>query len=1036
MPACTACGASNAADARFCSGCGVSLAPDPAAPTRKTVTVLHCDLSGFTPLGERLDPESLHEVMARYFKAMRGVIERHGGRVEKYIGDAILAVFGVPQLHEDDAVRAARCALQMRDALIQLNPELESGWGVTLHARYGLSTGEVAIARVGAHPFFLLGDAVNVAQRLEAAAPADEVLVGPQTARLLDGVAQLAPLEPLLLKGKAAPVVASRLLSMPPPGDAARGASTGRMVGRERELQSLHAALDEAVAQRRCRLVTVVGPAGIGKSCLVRTFMTEAEETASVVLGRCLSYGEGITFWPVTEVVKQIAGRADEAAIAAVVADDEETERVTERVARAIGIAAGTAPIEEIQWAVRRLLEAAARRRPLVVVVEDIHWAEPTLLDLLEHVARQANDVPLLLVCLTRPEPLEWQLTSSEMAEVPVGPLSERQSGDLLEQLDPAAVLDAAERGRLLAAAEGNPFFLEQMVAMRQETGPEASVPATIQAVLSARIDALPPSERAVMDCAAVEGRRFHRRVVAELLPSQPGHLLEEALGSLVRRDLIRPGQPDLLGEDGYRFSHILVRDAIYELLPKARRADLHERFGRWLAARSVTDRDDSDIIGFHLEQAHRWRTDLQPLRTADHRRLAEDGAHHLGTAGRAARGRGDLPAAAKLLQRAARLLDDDAPALGSLLPELGDVLTQAGHLHDGERVLERAVGRASERGESLHEAHARVCLLFAQLQTTPGTADEVLRRFPALRATFEADDDALGLDRLLRLRALVHWLEARSAAADRDWKAAVKHARRADDKVGIAESLGWLASSALAGPTPALTGIARCEAMLGELRGNRRAEASVMEPLAALRAMRGEFAIAYELLARSNAMFADLGVTLHTAVAYFKAVVDLLADDPAMAEASLRDGYDLLRDMGEKALLADTAITLARAVCAQGRFAEALDLTGEAEAAADEHDISVQVGWRTVRAAVLVRRGELQEAKRLAAEAVLLVKTTDWLSDQADALVTWAEVLTACGDHSAAGEAMLSALALHEQKGNLVAAERVRTALALDAPA
>src|SRR6266536_738400 len=241
MPACPACGASNAADARFCSSCGASLAPDAALPTRKTVTILFSDLSGFTALTERLDPESLHEVMARYFNAMRAAIDHHGGRVEKYIGDAIMAVFGVPRLHEDDALRAARCALEMRDALTDLNRELQSGWGVTLHARYGISTGEVAFARVGAHPFFALGDAVNVAQRLETAAPADEILVGPQTARLLSRKVRLQPLEPLDLKGKAAPVAAWRLVGLLPLGEAARDAPAARMVGRTRELRMLEA---------------------------------------------------------------------------------------------------------------------------------------------------------------------------------------------------------------------------------------------------------------------------------------------------------------------------------------------------------------------------------------------------------------------------------------------------------------------------------------------------------------------------------------------------------------------------------------------------------------------------------------------------------------------------------------------------------------------------------------------------------------------------------------------------------------------------
>jgi class 3 adenylate cyclase len=1031
MPACATCGAANAADARFCSGCGASLAPDAALPTRKTVTILFSDLSGFTALTERLDPESLHQVMARYFKAMRAAIERHGGRVEKYIGDAIMAVFGVPQLHEDDAIRAARCALEMRDALTALNRELQPGWGVTLHARYGLSTGEVAFARVGAHPFFALGDAVNVAQRLETAAPADEILVGPQTARLLSGTARLQPLEPLNLKGKAAPVAAWRLLGLLAGSDAARDPPAPRMVGRTRELRILHAALQGTDAERRCRMVMVLGPAGVGKSCLVRSFMSDVVASATTVFGRCLSYGEGITFWPLAAVVEQLAGRADESAIAAFLGDDEDGRWVAARVARAVGFAPGAAPIEEIQLALRRLLEAAARRRPLVVVIEDIHWAEPTLLDVLEHVASHARGVPLLLVCLARPELLTRQPTSPVADTVRLTPLSEQESERLLEQLDPIVALDADERARLLAAAEGNPFFLEQMVAMRQETGSMAT-PATIQAVLAARIDALEQTERAVVDCAAVEGRQFHRGVVADLLAPRHPRTLDAALTSLVDRDLIRPARPDLLGEEGYRFSHILIREAVYTLLPKAQRADLHERFARWLEARSVGDRDLGEIIGYHFEQAHQCSTELQPAKGSDHRRLAEAGARHLGAVGHAALGRGDVPAAVNLLRRATKLFDFDEPALGWLLPELGSALTQAGSLPEAERVLVAAVRRASARGEAGYEAHALVGLLFTRLRFESGqAAQEVRGRFPDLLAIFSANDDHLGLDRVWRLRALVHWLEAQCGDAEAAWQVAVEHAGRAGDEEGRADALCWLASSAFSGPMPVVDGIARCEAIRLELRGNPRAEAFVLQPLAGLRAMRGESAAARELLTQSNSMLAELGITILTAARYHEAYIALLVDDPAGAEVSLRDGYRWLQESGETALRADTVVMLARAIYAQGRLDESFDMTHEAEREADPDDLSAQIGWRTVRGAILARRGELAEATQLTADALALAEQTDWLTDHADALMTRAEVHAACDEHAAADEAMAAALALYERKGSVAAAENVRAILA-----
>jgi class 3 adenylate cyclase/tetratricopeptide (TPR) repeat protein len=1026
MPACATCGSSIAGGARFCSVCGAPVSDEDRALARKTVTVLFCDLTDFTPLTEQLDPESLHQVMARYFGAMRSAIERHGGRVEKYIGDAIMAIFGVPQLHEDDALRAARCALEMRTALGALNRELESGWGVTLHTRYGLSTGEVAFARVGQHPYFALGDPVNVAQRLESRASPDEILVGPETARLLAASARLEPLEAMQLKGKSAPTAVWRLIELQSYGEMTHALPVTGLVDRARELRTLHAALDDVTTEMRCRTITIVGPAGVGKSSLVRRLMADAERRADVVVGRCLPYGEGITFWPLAQVVEQLAGRADEAAIAELMGDDEAGRWAATRVARAIGVSPGSAQIEEIQLAVRRLLEAAARRRPLMVIVEDIHWAETTLLDVLDHISMHAGDAPLLLILISRPELLGRRTIAPTTDVVRVDPLSDKESEQLLERLDPVAWRNADERARLLTKAEGNPFFLEQMVAIRQES--DAEIPATIQAVLAARIDGLPDLERAVIDCAAVEGRQFHHGVVAELVDPAVAPDLDEALWSLERRDLVRPGRPDLPGERAYSFSHILVRDAVYGLLPKARRAELHERFGEWLTTRAAGERDLGEIIGFHFEQAHRCSTELHPVRGPDQRRLGLAAADRLGAVGRTALGRGDVPAAVNLLRRATRLLDDDEPLLGELLPELGSALTQAGSLLEAERVLTEAVERASARGWPREEAHALVGLLSARLRFDIGAAtEEITRGFDGLRAVFSADGDDLGLDRLWRLRALVHWLAGRSAEAEAAWTVAVEHARRAADDDGLADALCWIASSAFAGPTPVDEAIARCDAIRRELQGNPRAEAFVLQPLAALRAMRGQFAESRALLARADAILSELGITILTASGYYEAFVALLADEPAHAEVAVRNGYRWLQESGETALRAETVVMLARALYAQDRLAEALELTREAERESDAHDLSPQVAWRALRGAILARRGALDEARRLTAESLTLVEATDWVKDRADALLTHAEVLVAAGEHSAGEQAMRQALALYEQKGSVADVKRVR---------
>jgi len=454
MPTCLTCDSPVEPDHRFCPSCGAPLTPDLAAPGRKTITILFCDLEGFTRFGEQFDPETQLQVIGRYYDALRPVIRAHGGRPQKYIGDAIQALFGVPQLHEDDALRAARCALAMREALSALNPELGSHWNVHLRARYGIATGEVAVGSVDGQRFFALGDAVNVASRLETAAPLDEILVDANTARLLSGHARLGPAEPLALKGKAAPVLACRLLGLTPDADAA----ATRLVGRVAERTALHTALAAVSATRHGAVRTVVGPAGIGKSSVVRAFMREAEPHARVVFGRCLPYGEGVTLRPLAEIVERLAGGTGRRAIAAVMGDDEDAEDVAARISLAVGFTDGPVALDDVLWAARRLLEAAARVRPLVVVIEDIHWAEPTLVNLLDHVAASARDVPLLMVCLARPEWLEREDRIEGEIELALGPLSDPEAERLLDQAGEeqrTLTPERARRGRGKPAVPG-----------------------------------------------------------------------------------------------------------------------------------------------------------------------------------------------------------------------------------------------------------------------------------------------------------------------------------------------------------------------------------------------------------------------------------------------------------------------------------------------------------------------------------------------------------------------------------------------------
>ena len=1041
------CGGANAGDARYCSRCGASLVSVTPArvSARKVVSVLFSDVRGFTELGEHLDPESLHELIGRWFYEAHKVIVRHGGTVEKYMGDAVMAVFGVPVVHEDDALRAARAALEMRSTLTDLNQELVQRWGVQLEVRTGVNTGEVVVgATPGGEPA-TLGDTVNVAQRLETAAPAGQVLIGEETARLVRASAQLAPMDTLTLKGKSAPVAAWRLVSVSSGSSEAPDRATTPFVGREAELQLLRDSFDEVVATRAPRLVTVLGPAGIGKSRLVRALRSGLRDEATAVVGRCLPYGEGVAYWPVAEIARRLAGDATETALAATAgggASSDESELVASRVARAAGFVPGGVTAEEARWAVRKLFEAVARQAPLVVVVEDIHWAEPTLLALLEHVATLASDVPLLLLCLARPELLEehssWTGVGGDRSVlIPLEPLAPPEARALLEQLEQDADLAAEERSQLLAAAEGNPLFLQQMVAMRTEAGEySGDIPPTIQAVLTARIDGLTPGERAVIQRASIEGRTFHRGALTELLSEAQRGELDANLAALSGRELIHPGRPDFEGERAYRFNHILIRDTAYGGIPKQVRADLHERHAGWLDRRGDRDASDhAELTGYHLEQALRCHLEVEPAAEERYRTLAAKAGDRLGSAGSAALTRDDLPAGIGLLERATTLMPSGSSARRLLLPELGAALADAGRLPDAEEVLGTAVAEATANGDATAEAHALVARLFVRLQVdTEAGAREARDRFDSLLTTFTDARDDLGLSRLWRLRALVHWIEARSAEADAAWLRAVEHAERAGDERGWSNALSWLTSSALTGPAPVVDAIARCESIRDQLRGHRREQALVLDHLAGLEAMRGQFAVARRLIAERDAVMAELGLTRHTAVSHDEALVALLSGDAAGAEAVLRGGYGRLSEMGEKALLASTAAMLAHSLVEQGDLNDAWEFTQVAETAAGVDDLSAQIGWRSVRARILARQGEIPEAKRLSTEAVALAGRTDWLSEHADALLAQADVLGLARERAAKADALHGAIALYEKKGNTIGAQRARSMLAAEA--
>jgi predicted ATPase/class 3 adenylate cyclase len=1062
---CPNCGEENSDRFRHCGFCGASLAPAlPPQEVRKTVTILFSDLQSSTALAERIDAESLREIMNRYFAEMREVLERHGGVVEKYIGDAIMAVFGLPRVHEDDAVRAVRAAADMQRALARLNEDLNAGWGVRLASRIGVNTGEVIAGDPAAGQRLVAGDAVNVAARLEQAAPAMQVLLGERTYRLIRHRADVAELPPLSLKGKSGQVSAYRLLAVHGTEHRVLDARRTEIVGRALEAARLAQEFQLVVSTRSAALITVLGEAGIGKSRLVEEFTRLVADDATVLRGRCLAYGRGITFWPLVEIVRQAAGIDEDdlpatarAKLGAAFGDDGRAD-AADRVASAIGLSDGQFPVEEVFWGTRKLFEGLARRRPLVVVFEDIHWAEAALLELIARVADTATDTPLLLLCVARPELSErhpgW-LERPDAHIVPLEPLSAEQSALIVDNLLGGAGLDHEARTSIVAAAGGNPLFAEQLLSMliddgylRRDNGSwrrtgaveTLSVPPTIDALLSARLDLLPREERAVIEPASVVGGVFQLSSVGALVDDPIRDALPTHLRTLEGKQLIEPegnlpAQEDLW----FRFHHILIRDAAYQGLLKRRRAALHQRFADWVEVVSgERDRgvEYEEIVGYHLEQAHRYLSELGPL--DDHgRELAARAAGRLGSAGRRAFARADMSAAANLLRRAATLLPAADPTRLALLPQLAEALMEIGEFPWAMVFLDEATELTS--GDPRLQADIVLTRLLVRHhveenleQWRAEVAREAERLIPVLREQ-RADAE---LAKAWRLLGFVHGSVCRYGDAAAAVKEAAEYARRANDPRLEARNVSAYTMAALYGPTPAREAIEHCEHLITDGLSDRQAEALVLCSLAQLRAMQGEFEQARELVRAARTVLNDLGViVLAAATAIDSARVELLAGDLVTAEQELRRADETLTTLGEKYLLPPLAAVLAQVVFSQGRVDEAEEITRRAEEISDADDVEPQALWRSVRAKVLAGRDLAEEAGQLAREAVRLMRTTDAPGMQADALLDLAEVLRRSASPDEARAVAAEAKALYESKGNTAAAARATALLDALAP-
>jgi class 3 adenylate cyclase/tetratricopeptide (TPR) repeat protein len=1007
----------------------LSAAPAAGGERRKVVTVLFADVVGSTALGERVDAETLRWAMQRWFVRMGDAIERHGGTIENYIGDAVMAVFGIPVAHEDDALRAVRAAADMREAVVALGGELRRERGVELAVRIGVNTGEAVTGVAVRGGSFTTGDIVNVGARLEQSARPGDILLGRDTFRLVRHAVDAEQIPPLTVKGKHAALDAFRLISVASDAGGRPQRPRAPMVGRARERQQLLDAFDRAITDRSCQLFTVLGAAGVGKSRLVADVMTTLRGSATVAVGRCLPYGDGLTWWPLVEALSA-SGLLEQ-----VVSDEPAVARAAE-VLKPTG--EPVAP-EEAFWALRKAIEALASRRPLVLVVDDLQWAEPTFMDFLEHVARWVSDTRLLVLVMARPELRDirprWGEGRPNATSVLLEALADAQAADLLAHLLGTTRLSAGTAKRILEVADGNPLFVVEVVAMLSDDGvlhdgdghgpaePTAiAVPPTIQALLAARLDRLAPGERAVIEAAAIEGKEFALERVAALVAERVVGPIGTELDALVRKDLVRRVAA---GEDTFRFRHQLVRDAAYDGMSKQLRADLHERFAEWLQAHVSIVLAPDELLGYHLERAVVLRRQLGETEETT-ALLAARASHSLSAAARRAAQRDEPSAASALLERAIALVRSDAAACGALVPALGASLFEAGRMPEATRVLDEAIARATD---PWRKARAQVEREFVRLEaeTSIGTedarhlADEVL---PVL----EREGDDHGQCRVWSLRAQAAWIAGGVRQADAAWAQAADCARRAGGERELFGILGWRATAAVLGPTPVVDAIRRCEEFRDLVAASPVAVALMVNPLASLHAMRGEFGLAERFVDEANATLHQLGSAGW--VSHHEALVRLLAGQPALAERPLRAGVETLSAINHGDFLATTTAMLAQAVYAQGRLAEANELCRMTAGAVADDDIVTQVIWRGVKAKILGREGRCEQAQALAREAVTLVEATDLLSHHGDAMLDLAEVLRTCSRTEESDRAVRTALSLYDEKGNIVGAARSRSLL------
>lgn len=1054
---CLTCEAELDVDDVFCSSCGAAIAAaGPVAEStgvtdgavRKTVTVVFADLGGSTGFGERVDPETSRAVMAQYHAILQEVIDAHRGTVAKFMGDGMMALFGVPDIAEDDAVRAVRAGIDAQRRFESFAAEIAQRYGETLRLRVGVNTGEVVIAESDAD---LIGDALNVAARLEKACTPGRVLVGEETWRLTRNEVGFESLGEVTVAGRVQPVAIYEVAS----AAAANAENVAPFVGRVNEMQRLRAEFDRATAQLLAQLVTVLGSPGVGKTRLSREFaaLVAHERDARSFEIRCDRAGDE-TFAPIAQMIREAAALDDDATAevvrerisALLVADLADRAGITDILAGVYG-AASARSVEETFWAIRRLTESLAATRPLVIVIDDIQWAEPKLLDLLEHLSEWIDGAAVMLLCLARPELRDVR---PGLAEI------NRRVADvvLLDGLDRAATeqlaagLLGAERlpagliERLPSSTDGNPLFVRELVRMlvddavieRRADGEWAltidadavEVPPTIQSLLAARVERLPSDERLVLELASVIGAEFSLGAVRDLVRASVP--VPSLLESMRRKELVEPTGTYWGDEPMYRFHHVLIRDAAYRRLLKASRAELHQRVGEWTDAAAASLIGDHDAaIAYHFEQAYQYRGELGP-HDAETERLGARAAELLTAAAQRALGRDDLSSAGALASRALVVLPAfDTSRRADLLLVACECLLASGDVSASGPLVEqlRAAG-ATDDG-----LQAWATCFEAQLVglTDPDGLLGAEQRASAAAQVFQRLDDGAGEAKAQQVRAGLLARLGRVGEAESVLDLALGAARAADDRRRVTAVLGAAPAAALFGPSPVARAGGRCLDVVRLLRittASPSVEATSMRCQAVLEALRGRFDVSRSMLASARATLEELGLRhglLETDL--FTGMVEFVAGDFDAAIAPLRSAYEGLGSLGVGADAGQAAALLARVLIEHGDVPEADQMAAASEQLAGQN-LKTSIAWRIARAEVLAARGLVTEGIEFARAAVDIAQRTDLVLDHADACAALANLLELAGDADGSSAARHEAVRLYEAKGAVVPAQRL----------